>query len=449
MKKVISAVVIAAFLAVSFVISFYRTSADNFSNKKNGYPNISVSVQDIELDNWVRFDKTNEFVSGADPKIILNDLDCYVHSVKLNGYYKFADSSLGIRIFYTEAPGEYFSPEKTKVLDYAIINNNIYIYPDIRVYSLRLDITEEPDQSLELKSIEINDRSPVISLSATVTECIFPTIVLSAVLILTVFGRTLGNYFNVFRKFIPLLQNLISRDLKVKYRRSVLGFLWSILNPLLMALVLNIVFSKLFRFQIEYFATYYLTGALMFNFVVECTTGSMMSVISAAPLIKKVYIPKYLFPMQKCAFAFINMLFSSVAVIVVMLIQGVPFHPHILLFIVPMLYALVFAYGMGLILAAMTVFFRDIEHLYSVWVTIWMYLTPIIYPEEMLESSGLMMISKINPMYYFVHSLRNVVMYGTLPTVMDNIMCITFAVVFLGLGLGLFKKVQDKFILYI
>ncbi|MBQ5333684.1 MAG: ABC transporter permease [Oscillospiraceae bacterium] len=251
------------------------------------------------------------------------------------------------------------------------------------------------------------------------------------------------------KKYMPLLGNLISRDLKVKYRRSVLGFLWSILNPLLMALVMNMVFSRLFRFQVEYFATYYLIGSLIFNFVVECTSGSLMSVIYAAPLIKKVYIPKYIFPMEKCAFAFINMLFGTFAVVVVMVIQGVPFTANIFLFIIPMLYALVFAFGLGLVLAALTVFFRDVEHLYSVWVTIWMYLTPIIYPEELVASTSIATVMKCNPMYYYVHMLRSVVMYGTLPSLNEHIICIAFSLMMLVLGLGLFKKVQDKFILYI
>ena len=444
-KKKIYAVSVILFFLVTFVISVYSVSKDNFFNKTNNYPNKIFMKPDIVFDGWNEYDGT--LTSVFDPQIILNGADCYVHSVRISGSSNFTDEK--IRIFYTEKEGEYFSPEKTRLLDYNIINGGMYIYPDMYVYSLRLDITEDANVDLTLKNVELNDNSIVFSFTGLVMQCLFPTILFAAVLGLIIFGSALSSYVQVFKKFIPLLQNLISRDLKVKYRRSVLGFLWSILNPLLMALVLNIVFSKLFRFQVEYFATYYLTGALMFNFVIECTTGSMMSVISAAPLIKKVYIPKYLFPMQKCAFAFINMLFSSVAVVVVILIQGVPFHAHILLFIVPMLYALVFAYGMGLILAAMTVFFRDIEHLYSVWTTIWMYLTPIIYPEELLQSSGLAVITKLNPMYYYVHSLRNVVMYGTFPSAIENIMCITFAIVSLALGLCLFKKVQDKFILYI
>ena len=132
-----------------------------------------------------------------------------------------------------------------------------------------------------------------------------------------------------------------------------------------------------------------------------------------------------------------------------MLIQGVPFTAKMLLSFIPMIYALIFAFGMGLVLAALTVFFRDVEHLYSVWVTIWMYLTPIIYPEELVASTSVATIMKLNPMYYYVHMLRSFMMYGTLPSINEHIICITFSLASLIVGLGLFKKVQDKFILYI
>ena len=110
-------------------------------------------------------------------------------------------------------------------------------------------------------------------------------------------------YLQTFARYRHLLMDLVARDLKVKYRRSALGFLWSVLNPILMALVISVVFSKMFRFQQAYFASYYLTGALIFNFMSEATSNSLTSVISGASLIKKVYLPKYIFPLQKTVFA--------------------------------------------------------------------------------------------------------------------------------------------------
>lgn len=255
----------------------------------------------------------------------------------------------------------------------------------------------------------------------------------------------------MFKKYRYLLQDLTARDLKVKYRRSVLGFAWSILNPFLMMLVITAVFQNVFKFEVEYFPIYYLTGALLYNFVVEATNGAMMSIIGGASLIKKVYIPKYIFPLEKCIFAFVNMVFSLIAIIIMILILQMPVSWTVLLFPIPMVYTFLFAVGFGLILASGNVFFRDIGHLYGVFTTAWMYLTPIIYPMEVLESMGpwLAVIIKFNPLYHYVNYFRQVIMYATVPTLFTNLVCAFSAIAFLFLGIWVFKKSQDRFILYI
>ncbi len=263
-----------------------------------------------------------------------------------------------------------------------------------------------------------------------------------------------------FDKYKHLLKNLISRDLKVKYRRSVLGFLWSVLNPLFMAFVLSAVFSRIMRVGgVENFTVFYLAGSLIFNFMSEATTGCMGSVIGGAPLIKKVYIPKYIFPMEKALFAFVNMLFSMVALIIMIiitkagLIGSAPdkliIDWHCLLFPIPMFYTLVFSIGLGLILAAYNVYFRDLTHLYSVLVAAWMYLTPIIYPVTLLKGTIVENIVKFNPMYYYVTYFRDVVMYGNLPSLEFNLICIAWSLAFLVAGILIFRKKQDRFILFI
>ena len=273
-------------------------------------------------------------------------------------------------------------------------------------------------------------------------------LITGAVLFAVFYLKGIGPNIEVFKKYRYLLGNLISRDLKVKYRRSVLGFMWSILNPLLMALVINAVFSNLFKFKIDYFIVYYLTGSLIFNFMTEATSGSLTSVINAASLIKKVYIPKYIFPLEKCMFAFVNMLFSSVAVIVVILIVRMPVHLTAFLFFYPMICTLFFSFGLSLILASVNVFFRDVGHLYSVWTVAWMYLPPVIYPDSILPEWALNYM-KLNPMYHYVTYFRDVVMYGTVPSLTEHLVCMVFALFILAVGLVLFKKQQDKFILYI
>lgn len=265
-------------------------------------------------------------------------------------------------------------------------------------------------------------------------------------------------YLATFNKYKYLLQNLISRDLKVKYRRSVLGFLWSVLNPLLMAVVISIVFQNFFRVQQSNFAVYYLTGSLIFNFMTEATSSAMTSIIGGSSLIKKVYIPKYIFPLEKVMFSFVNMLFSMIALIVMMVVTkiGIIGTPEelkltwtLLLFFVPMVFTLIFSLGMGLILASLTVSFRDIGHLYSVWTMAWMYLTPIIYPMDMVEGSWVRYIIKLNPMYYYVTYFRNVMMEGIVPDLGTNLICLVSSLFFLLVGILIFKKRQDNFILYI
>lgn len=253
-----------------------------------------------------------------------------------------------------------------------------------------------------------------------------------------------------FKRYLPLLFNLASKDIKVKYRRSVLGIAWSILNPLLTMLVLTQVFQMLLRVQVENFATYYIVGSSLWAFFSESTSLSLSSILGASSLIKKVYIPKYMFPLEKCIFAMINYLFSLIAVFLVMLIQGVYPTWTTLLAVLPVLYCFVFCCGFSLILSAVTVYFRDMAHLYSVLLTVWMYLTPILYPISLIQDKPIIYnIVKLNPMFYYVEYIRDVMMYNTVPGIRDNLICIGFAVVFLALGSLIFKKCEGKFILHI
>ena len=258
----------------------------------------------------------------------------------------------------------------------------------------------------------------------------------------------LNIYFEVFRKYHFLLQDLVARDFKLKYRRSILGFLWSILNPLLMMLVITAVFSNMFKSDIQYFPVYYLCGYLIFNFVVEATNGALTSIVQSGYLIKKVYIPKYIFPLEKTTFALVNVVFSFAAVLLVILITKMPIQPTILLIPIPVFYAFVFSTGLGLILASCNTFFRDTGHLYSVWTTAWMYLTPLFYPLESIPES----IQKFifyNPLYYVVTLLRELVIEGRMPDPAMHLTCICFSLLFLLVGLFIFKRSQDRFILYI
>ena len=182
------------------------------------------------------------------------------------------------------------------------------------------------------------------------------------------------------KKYQPLIHELVSRDLKVKYRRSFLGYIWSILNPLLMMLLQSIIFSYMFRNDIPNFPLYLICGNTLFTFFNETTSMGLTSVIQNAPLIKKVYIPKFIFPISRVMSSFVNLLFSLAAIVLVMVITRSPFYWTILLVWAPLLLLLVFCAGMAVLLSALAVYFRDLQYLYGILTMAWMYATPLFYP---------------------------------------------------------------------
>lgn len=251
-----------------------------------------------------------------------------------------------------------------------------------------------------------------------------------------------------FRRFTPLLRELVVRDIKVRYRHSALGLVWTVLNPLLMMVVITIVFSTLFKQNIPNFPIYYLSGSLIFAFNSESTTTALNSIISNASLIKKVYIPKYLFPLSNVLSGLVNLGFSLIAMFIVMLITGAPFHTTLLLLPIPIFYTFLFSVGLGILLSAVTVFFRDIAHFYSVFILAWTYFTPIFYPVEILPDAA-MKLMQLNPMYHLVTYMRSIVLYGVFPSLKENLLCLCLGLLMLALGLFVFYKKQDKFVLYV
>ena len=258
----------------------------------------------------------------------------------------------------------------------------------------------------------------------------------------------MSTYIQNFKKFRPLLNELIARDIKIKYRRSVLGVLWTLLNPLCMMIVLSVVFSNLFKFDIENFPVYLLSGQLIFNFYSESTTNSMSAILSNGPLIKKIYVPKYLFVLSRVFSSTINLLASFTAMVCVMLAMRVELHYTVLLAPIPLMFIVLFSLGVGLILSAITVKFRDIMHLYSVFVTAFMYLTPVIYPMSILPD-WLSPIVMLNPITNILQMFRSVMLYNSLPTLGSLVTASVESVVMLALGLYVFYKNQDEFILNI
>ncbi len=250
-----------------------------------------------------------------------------------------------------------------------------------------------------------------------------------------------------FNKYKQLLKQLVSRDLKTRYRRSVLGFLWTILNPLGMMIILTIVFSTVFRAGIDNFPVYLMCGQLIFNFFSEASSSAMGAVLDNSSLLTKVYVPKYLFPFSRVCSSAVNMFFSMIALFIVIFATRFKLTWTFLLCVFPMLYVCVFSLGIGLVLATVVVFFRDMRHLYSILTTAWMYLTPVIYPISILPQE-IAPIVKANPLTLYVDMFRDVIMYNTVPAMADHMICMVISMVTLIIGLIVFKKNQDKFILH-
>jgi ABC-2 type transport system permease protein len=250
-----------------------------------------------------------------------------------------------------------------------------------------------------------------------------------------------------FVKYRFLLNELVVREIKIKYKRSVLGIVWSVLNPLLMMLVFSVVFAHLFRFDIPNFLVYYLTASVIFNFLHEATSGALYSVFGNSGLINKVYIPKYIFPIAKTTSAFVNFLFSLVALAIVAAFTGVGL--SFALFMVLPLFALLFIFvlGLSMIFATYAVFFRDIIHFHSILMLMWMYVTPIFYPEKILMDKAPWLVH-LNPIYIFIRYFRSIVLEGTLPPLRLDLYCIIVSAVSLLIGLYVFMKNQNRFALY-
>lgn len=258
---------------------------------------------------------------------------------------------------------------------------------------------------------------------------------------------------SVFVKYRALINQLVQRDIKTKYRRSVLGLLWTVLNPLLMMTVLSIVFSYFFsRYgDVENFPVYLLCGQVIFNFFNESTSIAMGSIVHSGELIKKVYVPKYLFPITKVMSSGVNLLSSMIALVIVMVATRSRVTPTVLLAVFPLLYVLLFSTGVSLFLSAAAVSFRDLMHLYSVVTTAWMYLTPVIYPMSILVGAPkwAVFIINANPLTAFIKIFRAVVLDGVTAPWILHVQSIVWCVIALVIGSLVFKKSQDKFILKI
>lgn len=258
------------------------------------------------------------------------------------------------------------------------------------------------------------------------------------------------NILSNFKRYSFLMSQMISRDFKVKYKRSVLGVLWSLLQPLLMMSVMALVFSQMFKFRMEgvNYLVYLMSGLVMFNYFSEASNNAMTSIVFNFQLMTKVYIPKYIFPLSKCLFVGINFLLSLIPLFLIVIITGAPISFNYLLLPYVFVCMFLFTIGIGFILSTISVFLRDMFYIYSIILTIWQYFTPIFYDISMLPMY-LQKLFKFNPLYQFVTFARTILLDAKTPSLQSFVWCGLSAIVVFIIGCIVFKKKQDKFIYYV
>ncbi len=246
-----------------------------------------------------------------------------------------------------------------------------------------------------------------------------------------------------------LLLNLIRRDLTVRYKRSVIGFFWTMLNPLLLMIILTIVFSTIFRFEgIDHFETYFLSEYLVFGFFAQTTVTAMASLSWNGALMKRVRVPKSIFAISTTVSGLINLGLAYIPLFIIMIARGAPIRPTVLFLPVSFLIIGMFTLGVSLLLSALAVYFEDVQHMYQVATIGLMYLTPIIYPISIVPYRWLWVI-RVNPLTQLFKLARDPVYHGVLPSVHVLGASLAVSLITLVVGWIVFNRLSRGFYLHV
>lgn len=251
-----------------------------------------------------------------------------------------------------------------------------------------------------------------------------------------------------FKKYRFLLVELTKKDVKLKYRSSVLGFVWTLLEPLLTMIVLTIVFGTIMKRKTEHYSVYILTGRLLYSYFSSGTKLALRSIRKNAGMIRKVYVPKYMYPLAASMSSFITFLFSLVVLVVVAGVQGM--RPTVYLFgaVVPLVNLFIMVTAIGFLLATLDVFFRDLEYIWNVVTMMIMYMSAIFYEADALLESSYGFLIRYNPLYALITNFRNAV-YGKPLDMFYMVYPLVLSLIILVIGVLFFHKKQDRFVLYI
>lgn len=245
-----------------------------------------------------------------------------------------------------------------------------------------------------------------------------------------------------------LFEELVKRDFKKKYKRTVLGVGWSLLSPLLMLLVMKIVFTQFFGRTVNHYTIYLFCGNLVFSYFSESTKSGMKALMDNAKVFTKVHVPKYLFLFSKNVQTFISFLLTLVIFFIFVAVDGLPFTWKFICLLYPICCLVLFNIGAGLILSALFIFFRDIKYLYDVFIKLLTYLSAIFYTVDRY-SPAVQDLFLLNPVYLFILYFRKIVIDGTIPSVWIHVLMMWNVLVVLGIGCWMYKKHNTKFLYYL
>ena len=243
-----------------------------------------------------------------------------------------------------------------------------------------------------------------------------------------------------------MIVGLVRRDLRGRYKGSVLGFLWTFVNPLLQLVVYTMVFSVITKNGIEKYYIYLFVGLVPWIFFSTSVTGGANSILSSKDMVKKIYFPREVLPISVVTSGFINMLFCFIVIFAALFISGIGINPVALLFLpIIMIVEYFLALGFALLSSALTVYFRDLEYILGIITMAWMYLTPVMYPETMVPEN-LLWILKVNPMTSVIMAYRDILYYKQIPQLETLLQALFVGIVFCILGHFVFCKLQKGFV---
>ena len=242
-----------------------------------------------------------------------------------------------------------------------------------------------------------------------------------------------------------MIVGLVRRDLRGRYKGSVLGFLWTFVNPLLQLVVYTMVFSVIMKNGIEKYYIYLFVGLVPWIFFSTSVTGGANSILSSKDMVKKIYFPREVLPISVVTSGFINMLFCFIVIFAALFISGIGINPVALLFLPIMIVEYFLALGFALLSSALTVYFRDLEYILGIITMAWMYLTPVMYPETMVPEN-LLWILKVNPMTSVIMAYRDILYYKQIPQLETLLQALFVGIVFCILGHFVFCKLQKGFV---